>query len=228
MRDEKGSLTVEAAISFPIFLMVILSVMFFIKTIYVHEIIQHAISETANEVATYSYILNVSGVKEMDDIISEGTRERGRLFNEHLEQVLEAYETLGDSPESIGEAAEVMGQVGEEIYANPKEEVYSFLFSMGGMLHSEVKTKILEYITKILIKKHINPKDASMAHARLKSLNISGGIKDLDFSDSKIFEGNDDIDIIVKYKINLPLPLNVIPDLNIIQRATVKGWLNGY
>ncbi|QUI24619.1 pilus assembly protein [Vallitalea pronyensis] len=57
MKKLQGSLTVEAAVVLPIFLMAILSVVYIIKIMFIHESIQYALSETANEMATYAYLL---------------------------------------------------------------------------------------------------------------------------------------------------------------------------
>ena len=45
----KGSVTLEAAIALSLFISVILSVSLMMKIIYTHEIIQNALSLTANE-----------------------------------------------------------------------------------------------------------------------------------------------------------------------------------
>ncbi|MCX7658648.1 MAG: pilus assembly protein, partial [Oscillospiraceae bacterium] len=47
--NKKGSLTVEAAIVMPLFFCVIVSVVFFIKAIHAHEVLQYALDRTANE-----------------------------------------------------------------------------------------------------------------------------------------------------------------------------------
>ena len=53
---DKGSVTVEASIVFPIFVCVIISIIFLIKAVIVHEIIQHAINEAAHELSAASYL----------------------------------------------------------------------------------------------------------------------------------------------------------------------------
>ncbi len=58
MRKCRGALTLEAAIVLPIFLCFVLSLAYFIKIIYVHENIQHAITHTADNLATYTYVLD--------------------------------------------------------------------------------------------------------------------------------------------------------------------------
>lgn len=239
MRNNKGSLTVEAAISLPIFLFVILSISFLIKIAYVHEVIQHAIYETANEISSYSYILAASGVKDLDNIIKDGTEERAARFNGHLDDFAQAYASMNDlnndsnfdnieeKYKDFEEKIKVAIESGEEIYKEPIDEAYSLLFSIGGLAYNDAKSIVLQNITKLLVRKYINPNDISKVNSKLKALNIDGGLKDLDFTQSQFFKNGDDIDIIVRYKLNLVLPINILPDLYIIQRATVRGWLDG-
>jgi hypothetical protein len=59
MRDRKelkGSLSIEAAVALPLFTCFILGFVMLIKVFTAHEIIQHAINQTAQEMAGYSYI----------------------------------------------------------------------------------------------------------------------------------------------------------------------------
>jgi len=44
---------------------------------------------------------------------------------------------------------------------------------------------------------------------------------------NRIFTDNKSIDIRVKYKIKTSLPVNILPEISIEQRATVRGWMDG-
>lgn len=54
--SQKGSLTLEATISMSIFILAIFSIAFIMRIVFLHSMIQHAICDTANQVATFSYI----------------------------------------------------------------------------------------------------------------------------------------------------------------------------
>jgi len=239
MRNEKGSLTVEAAISLPVFLLVILSISFLIKIVYVHEVIQHAIYEVANEISTYGYILSASGVNELDDILKEEAEERANLFNDHLDDFAKAYVSMNDlnndtdfdnmeeKYKDFEEKINIALTSGKELYEEPIDEAYSLMFSLGGLAYNDAKSFVLQNIAKLSVRKYISPNDISKVNDKLKALNIEGGLKNLDFTQSQFFKDGDDIDIIVRYKLNLVLPIDILPDLYIIQRATVRGWLDG-
>jgi len=65
LKKKDGSLTVEAAISLPLFMCVFLSIAFFMKVVYIHNNVQYAINGAANEVATYSYLYSISGLQKV-------------------------------------------------------------------------------------------------------------------------------------------------------------------
>ena len=55
--DSRGSLTVEAAIIFPVFLAMMMAVINFINVVMVYVAMDHAVSETAKQIATHAYPL---------------------------------------------------------------------------------------------------------------------------------------------------------------------------
>jgi len=96
LKKKDGSLTVEAAISLPLFMCVFLSIAFFMKVVYIHNNVQYAINGAANEVATYSYLYSISGLQKVNDAITETTDEYGTTASEHTKEILEAFDALGD------------------------------------------------------------------------------------------------------------------------------------
>lgn len=94
---------------------------------------------------------------------------------------------------------------------------------------------IAEPVSKALVKKHLKRFEGDNANSYLASMGVvtdeAGGnayIDALDFSRSTIFaDGEDDIVLVVTYKIEaLPL-LPIDYDFVITQTAATKGWLNG-
>lgn len=61
----KGSITVEAAISLPFFIIAIMSFVFIIKVYYIHEIVQQAINGACNEISVYSLIYYETNAEEI-------------------------------------------------------------------------------------------------------------------------------------------------------------------
>ncbi len=70
LRD-RGSITVEAAICLPFFIIVIISFVFLIKVFFAHEIIQHAITGACDEMSVYSLIYYSTNAEELVGVLQK-------------------------------------------------------------------------------------------------------------------------------------------------------------
>lgn len=78
MLNNKASVSIEAAISLVVMMAVMLTLNMFIKVTYVHSIVQHAIIQSGNEMATYNYVLSLLGINEINDtVINKTTGQAG-------------------------------------------------------------------------------------------------------------------------------------------------------
>lgn len=253
----RGSLTVEASIALPVFICVIMSIAFFMKVFYVHEIIQHAISDTASEISTYSYIYSVSGIQKLHDETADGLEKEKEAVQRQVKTVVntanafrEVNDEINYSAESVkngdmGETIENLDELNQsaeelekryndletvlkEIANNPKQELKSLACAFARTGFEDMKAElILKPMAKAFMVKHLKGGNIEDADKRLMSLNVVGGFDGLDFSQSRLFEDKKHIDIIVRYRVKLNLPINVLPELNLVQRTTVRAWLDG-
>lgn len=208
-KNRKGALTVEAALVLPIFICAILTIGFLTKAVYTHEIVQNAINEAANEMASSSYIYYISGMNDIDKTINHEIDEKKRKSVEYANYVLDLYKDLNDIIQIQPET--------ENIPNDSSNEMLSVIASISEIGANKGKTIIGNKLIKSYIKRH------GLTDSRLKSLNIDR----LDFSSSTYFENDEDIDVIVKYKINIPLPIKIVEHISIVQRATVRAWMGG-
>ena len=56
---------------------------------------------------------------------------------------------------------------------------------------------------------------------------IDGGIDKIRFDDSKLLEDNDDIDIIISYRVRIPVRIFGLQEMDMMQRVRLRGW-NGH
>lgn len=56
---------------------------------------------------------------------------------------------------------------------------------------------------------------------------IVGGYDGIRFDESKILQGNDDIDIVARYRVRIPIRIFGLPEMKMIQRVKLRGW-NGH
>ncbi|SKC37825.1 TadE/TadG family type IV pilus assembly protein [Maledivibacter halophilus] len=208
-RNKKGSLTVEAALVLPVFICGILTIGFITKAVYAHEIIQHSIDEAANEMAAYSYIYYISGVADIDKTIEDGLEEKKGKSQEDIKKIVKSYKELNITIKDESIIQDIVNDHGND--------VPNLALSMWETGISKGKTAVGNGIIRNHIKNH------GLTDSRLKSLNIDK----LDFSSSTYFENSEDIDVIVKYKLRIPLPIKIIDYIPVVQRATVRAWMAG-
>lgn len=144
MKKLKGSLTIEAALVLPIFLMVIFSIIYFIKVIYIHEQVQHAITEVSNQIALGSYILDNAGIIDLQQDTYDQAKSNLESATGSVEDVLQELEGLTEfkvSGQVQGDMVATSSEGGEgswcEKLNNLSEEV------------SSIKNQIEESITNI-------------------------------------------------------------------------------
>jgi len=258
--SRRGSITVEASIVLPVFICAALTLAFLIKLVYVHEVMQHAISRTADEMAAYSYVYLISGMRETDSIVNDGLSERGQRAQGHVNTITDAFDSLKEFPEDISgrisrgenpfpedengedsnpgsdepvsleeikDKIKAAGDSVEEAVTDPVEELKSVgsLIALGG--YNDLKTELFKPLIKLHMKKHLRIPQQQDQNKRLLGLNVVDGFEGLDLSETRLFANDRDIDIIVRYRVRTGLPLNILPDVCFIQRATARAWLDG-
>lgn len=267
--QNKGSITIEAAVVLPIFICVVISLTMLIKLIYIHDIIQHSIDEAANELAVYSYIYHVSDLQKVDDDIKDNLQGNSDRAEGHIGTVVNAFDTLesayttgSDFVEGVESTTEsdmgfsskvdsiinnsrnlitVGGQLSEagidnikqlqkafeEACKDPKKEAESVAWMLSKGIYSDVKTVVVVPLVKHTVKKYLFDSKSENTVKYFNKLNIYQNFEGLDFYSSTFFDGDENIDIVVKYRVKLPLPVNILPDIYIMQRSTSRAWLNG-
>ncbi|MCR4434863.1 MAG: TadE/TadG family type IV pilus assembly protein [Clostridiales bacterium] len=247
----KGSMTVEASLVLPVFISAVLTMLFLIKLAYIHEVIQHALSETADEMAASSYIYYMSGVFKTYEELQEEVKNKAVPAKEHIAAVLDSLGELkkndsgdgedggeagssrgtgnaGKAAESAAESFKKLINAAGEISQNPLQELKSIGYLIAEGAFDDLRTELYIPIARLDMKKYLTAGVLKDAQTRLEKLNVVDGFDGLDLSESEFFEGEDkDIDLIVKYKVNIPVPFKIFPRLQMVQRCVVRAWTNG-
>ncbi|MGN0158810.1 MAG: hypothetical protein ACI39W_06700 [Brotaphodocola sp.] len=218
-RNRKGVLSIEASISYSIFFMVMVTILYTMRIVYAYGLIQHAVSQTAKELSMYTYIYQVSGLNDLNQQISGATEERTEQFNADAESVVKFYEefSAGDMTaryEGTISPTEILKNVGAAMLRKGNQEVNQQLFQL---------------IVKPLLAGYIGADSQNTENAadtRLKNLRVVGGMSGLNLSSSRFFEDGATIDLVVCYTIDPVLPIDIMPELNLANRACVRG-MNG-
>lgn len=211
--SQKGALTIEASISYSIFLMVIVTVLYIMRIVYTFGLIQHAVNQTAKELSAYTYVYQVTGLND----INQGLRptHRTEQFNKDVDSIVKLYEALtggnydGAHYDGTTNPVEIIKNMGGALLDKSVGEVNNLAFTLiarpmvGGYIGADGK--------------------GNSAGARLEALRVVNGLAGLDFSASHFFEDGATIDLVVCYTIDPIFPIDVIPELHLVNRAYVKG-----
>lgn len=221
-RQNKGVLTVEATISYTIFMMVILTILFLMRIVYAYALVQHAVSQTAKELSMYTYLYHVSGVGDTVGELQSGTQSGEEKFNADAESVVKIYETLADGWDQ-GDAETVAGE-GQKLTLNPKKILQNVGSAIVGNASRELVNQSFSEISRWMMAGYIAAdSDGADADVKLKNLQVINGLKGLDFSASRFFEDGQTIDIVVCYTLDPILPIDLMPKMNLMNRASVRG-----
>lgn len=109
-KNERGSVTLEAAISLVMLMAVMLTLNIFIKVTYVHGIVQHALIQTANEMATYDYILSLLGVSALNDAVMNKTQGNAGQATENLNTANQLIQSVDKTMDDFSGIMDTLGQ----------------------------------------------------------------------------------------------------------------------
>ncbi len=213
-KTSRGALTIEASITYPIFLMVIVTFLYLMRVVYAYGLIQHAVSQTAKEMSMYTYIYQVAGLGELNEDFQGAVSGRTEQFNSDVENVVGLYEEFSSgnfsgSYTGTTDPTEMLKNIG------------SVLLGEGGQ---EVNNQLFQMVVKPLMEGYIGAdSEGNSADERLKALRVVGGFEGLDFSASRFFEDGSTVDIVVCYQIDPLFPIDIMPEMNLANRAHVRG-----
>ncbi len=105
--DKSGAvITVEASIAFTCFAIVMLTILFLIRIVFVYALVQHQINMAAKELASYSYIYSATGMMDIDDNVQSNTAAAEGYFNENVGNIVDGVDSIISFGESVYSAAD--------------------------------------------------------------------------------------------------------------------------
>lgn len=98
---ESGMMVVEAVLSFTVFIMVVLAVIYLTNIFILHNKIQFAINSAAHEMASYSYLYAALGINNAENAVEEDGRPHTTPINDTANQVVDTLNKIETLSESI-------------------------------------------------------------------------------------------------------------------------------
>lgn len=235
MKNEKGMMTVEAVLSLVPFIMVVLGIISFINIFMVHNKVQYAMYQAANELTAYTYFYEALGIRSGDQALGKDiNRETAEIDNaiEKTSEFLEQLETLG--PNTIETGREAVN-AGVALVSDPQDLLRNLVYFGIEQGEHALKSWIIDTISSALIPIYLessfSPSNPMTADEYLLKAGVSGGVKGIDFSNSKLFQ--DDkykmIDIVAEYDLEISFfdLFMKKPVIHVVQRCAVPAWLDG-
>lgn len=217
MKNESGSVTIEATISLSTFMFAIVTILTIVNICIVQAKISYAIHTTAREISQYSYLYSLTGLNDREaeiygagkaqtsDISSilsdvntvyneiENLGSTGNQSFDNIDDILSAWDGVSGSLENIEGAGGSIQTSIENIAKDPK----NLLFGIAKLGATEVfdlaKSRLIAApLAKVMCKKNLVDEKNGDVDAYLKQLGVvpsatGSYIDGLDFSKSTLF-----------------------------------------
>lgn len=242
-KHEKGSFTIEAALSLSIFMFAFLAIVSLATIAKVESTTQYAIDQVAKEISQYCYIAERAGmvsktndVKEIDNAVqaifdfNDKATSIASNYNTttatSLNATLEQYKNISTDVTEITAAAENVYSSFGPIFEDPKGVISSLATMMVSEVKKELVTKIIaQPLCKALIPKYIT--SSGDADATLEKMGVVDGLDGLDFSMSSFLSDDRTINVVVVYQIKVN-GFGIFDETLVIkQTASTAAWVTG-
>lgn len=239
LKKSDGYITVETTLTFTLFVLLVISILSLIGIVTVQARVHYALTQTANELSMYSYLIDTIGLSE--DI--KKLDQTGTEVQEKIDKVLNDLETIENSPETIadsGSAAELfknlkvltdaLGELSstvQEVMDNPKK---TFVNIVRWGLNGAKNWGMQKFVIRPMLEKYLK-NGTQDADVYLKACGVINGINGIDLSDSVFIDSDGNITITASYKIDYTFGLLPIPFtdkvISVTQTAKTSAWLGG-
>lgn len=252
MKNENGALFIEAALVLPVFMLVILSFVYLISLYTTHDRIQYAITQTANETATYAYFYEYMGVRAANAGLQNANSKNWEntdkavgdvkdIFNKTSSSIADfsgvfsgqtsygtAIDNMNTNLEAIDNDIDKLDLYVKDIKNNPKQLITMFLSYSANSAAETGKDYLAQSLYEALTYKYLDTDKDSLKKS---------GVQNVSFAGSKLlpqFQGegthksmnNRLIDVTITY--DYILPFSVLPEsvrtFHIVQRSVAMAW----
>lgn len=235
LKKNGGYIVVETVLTFMLFVLLVTSILSLIGIVTIQARVHYALTQTANELSMYSYVIDALGlsdhIKKLD--------ETGTEVQEKIDGVLSDLDTIehsvtavpGDTGEffdnldALENAVGSLANTAQEVMDDPKGTFVNIVrYGLNG-----AKNRVMqELVMRPMLTKYLKNGEQS-ADTYLKACGVSAGMNGIDLSESVFIDSNGYITVIASYEIDytfgmLPLPFTKI---NVEQTAKTAAWLGG-
>lgn len=233
-KNEDGYIVVETALSFMLFVLLVVSILSLINIVTIQARVHYALTQTANELSMYSYVLDALGLS--GDI--KGLDQTGHEVQEKFDGIVKDLETIEhgvttvpgstgdffDDLDALTDAVRSLSNTAGEIVDDPKG---TFVKVVRYGLDKAKNSGMQEFVIRPMIGKYLKNGSQS-AEDYLNGCGIDG-LDSLDLGKSVFIDSKGDITIVASYDIDYTfglLPLS-FTKIHVEQTAKTSAWLGG-
>lgn len=234
-KSEQGSLTVEALLFLIPFMCAFFTLINIARFVQSEMLIHHAITQTAKQVSTYSYVLTKSGISEAIQATDKKSEKFKTDTEEAVSSVTDFMTAMGGlgNGDIVGEVENIINTGGQaqetltEYFSDPDALVGGVFALAKSEMENAVLVSVVGAVSKSNIKSAIS-KISEDPDKYLKNIGITEGMEGLDFSDSQWMseaDGKGNLRIVVTYELeNLLFPQFELPKYEFCQCASTLIW----
>ena len=212
MRDERGSMVVEAALALPIFMFAIITILSITNICSAQALMANSINGIAKDMGKYSYIYCKVGGNSANQNL-EG---KGSSAKEATASIMDAttLKSLIDSTGDLVYQASTDSEMAESIF-----------YMIGNDIKNEAANTIADSICEKVLEDRLTS-EGYTADSILRHYGIEEGLSGLDFSNSDILGSNEPgvITIVVEYDVKVIDLLGIDYKFHFVQSAKANMW----
>lgn len=234
-RDERGYIVVETIGSFLLLVLLVTSILSLINIVVVQARVHYALTQTAQAISMYDYVLDVTGAAEhITNSAEQAEAAQAEIdaFKSNVNGLLDGVEALDAA--QVGQYGDALvGQV-EDVASDPKKMVQEILnYGVNNALGAGTEALLRPLMGRYLANGEMSGDEF------LKAFHVIGGLEGLDFysldddigNDSAFLTADGDVKLAVQYDIDYSFGALMIPfeesKLHITQEVMTKAWLGG-
>lgn len=233
MKNNKGSLSIEAALVIPILVFFMLTITNFVKMIMVYDSIQTSINNTAKQISSQSFYLSTTGLSDVvtkltNDDSNEAAKSTVGLIKEITNMFNDANSSLPDMSDYLSTPTGDYFQFFKELRGDaPKYAAYSLFAIFDLFIGDKVEGGINNFVVGLAKNNLIlDIAGNSDSETKLKNWGIVGGEDGFDFGATKCKIGDESfIEIIVSYKYDPGNSILKVDPVEITQRVYLVPWI---
>lgn len=234
-KKEQGSITVEATIVLPVFMLAVFCLLNFMNILMLHNKIQFAINASAHELASYSYAYTALNIDDAVNQIEADGKPYTSKIDDTSSQVMDCLNKI----QNLSETKEIQGTAEsgkktvesvKDLLSDPKGVLIGSGYIAADAAIYGTKNLVGQISIKGLTKKYLS-QGKNSADAYLKKYGVKEGYEGLSFRGTSMLNdsGHKMIDVVVEYDVSLAGFDWIISSskLHVVQRVSVPGWLDG-